>query len=561
MFPCGRKTAPLIVAAVLAASLITVFSTAAPADADDHCRAEVDHTVVADWGSGFQARVTIDNTGETSIDGWRVTLTYPEPVTVGNPGWGATGPVPIDPHTIVFESTAWNGTIAPGGRTGFGFVASGGGGAPSITLAVAGEDCDLGGTEAPGPANPYQDAEVYVDLDWSAQASSGGAPAEVADQATAVWLDGIGAIAGEGAVGMGLADHLDEAVAQGADLVQIVLYNLPGRDCAALDPDGELAPDEIDVYKSEFVDPIADIIGDPVYEGLDVVAVVEPYAIPNLAAHTDPSPFATEECDVMGDNGNYMEGIAYAVTELADVGVYNYLDAADHAAIGWHDANPAYDEFGNAVELFGQMLSMGVDPGDVDGIATNTAGYAATVEPYFDADDVVGGTPVTQTDWIDFNSYIDEYDFASDLRNAVVDEGFDQDLGIIIDTSRNGWGGPDRPTATSGSSDPAAYVDESRIDRRISKQDRCNQDGAGLGARPQAEPIADPNLHAYAWIKPPGLSDGSDGPVLVPGQGYDSTCAPEYGSLQGAPPRGEWFQGHFDQLLRNAWPPLEPVTE
>ncbi|WP_162181615.1 glycoside hydrolase family 6 protein, partial [Glycomyces tenuis] len=414
MFPCGRKYASLLAAAVLAASLITVFSAAAPVGANGHCR---------DRGPDLQADT--------------------------------------------------------------------------------GEDCGHGD---PGPeaANPYEGADVYIDPEWSAQAYSGGATAEVAEQATAVWLDSIGAVPGEGPSGMGLADHLDVATAQGDDLVQIVLHNLPGRDCAALRSYGELGPEEIDRYKSEFVDPIAEIIGDPAYDDLDVVAVVEPYAIPNLAAHTDPSPYATEECNRMRDNGNYMEGIAYAVTELAAVGVHNYLDAADHAVIGWQDANPAYDEFGNAVELFGQLLAMGVDPGDVTGIAANTAGYAATVEPYFDADDVVSGMPVEQTHWVDYNSYIDEQGFALDLRDALVGAGFDEDLGVVIDTSRNGWGGPDRPTATSGSSDPTTYVDESRIDRRISKQHRCNQAGAGLGARPQAEPTADPNLHAYAWIQPPG---------------------------------------------------------
>src|SRR5699024_11689901 len=46
---------------------------------------------------------------------------------------------------------------------------------------------------------------------------------------------------------MGLRDHLDEAVdqADGQPLVfQLVIYNLPGRDCAALASNGELGPEE-----------------------------------------------------------------------------------------------------------------------------------------------------------------------------------------------------------------------------------------------------------------------------------------------------------------------------
>src|SRR5699024_11797235 len=61
---------------------------------------------------------------------------------------------------------------------------------------------------------------------------------------------------------MGLRDHLDEAVEQadGRPLVfQLVIYNLPGRDCAALASNGELGPEEIDRYQDEYIDPIVDI--------------------------------------------------------------------------------------------------------------------------------------------------------------------------------------------------------------------------------------------------------------------------------------------------------------
>ena len=47
---------------------------------------------------------------------------------------------------------------------------------------------------------------------------------------------------------MGLRDHLDAALAQqgaGELVVQFVIYNLPGRDCAALASNGELGADEI----------------------------------------------------------------------------------------------------------------------------------------------------------------------------------------------------------------------------------------------------------------------------------------------------------------------------
>ena len=99
---------------------------------------------------------------------------------------------------------------------------------------------------------------------------------------------------------------------------------------------------------------------------------------------------------------------------------------------------------------------------------------------------------------------------------------------MLIDTSRNGWGGTARPTG-------AEHVDrrrhlrqrQSRIDRRIHAGNWCNQTGAGLGERPKAAPAA--GIDAYVWVKPPGESDGSS--TAIPnneGKGFDRMCDPTY---------------------------------
>jgi cellulose 1,4-beta-cellobiosidase len=512
---------------------------------------------VSDWGSGFQTEVRIENTGGTAIDGWLVTLAYPEPVTVPN-AWSALGPIVIDPRTIAFENQSWNATVAPGGATYFGFLASGGGGTPAITMSSGGQACDLGGGTVNESFNPYEGTASYVDPQWSARAQAAGAPAEIYDQSTAVWLDSTEAITGAGiASTMGLADHLDEALVQqssapeGELVVQLVVYNLPGRDCAQLVSNGEFGPGEIDRYKTEFIDAIADIVGQPQYAELRIVAVLEPFAIAYLPMHTSPRINATFQCDEVHASGVYVEGIAYAARTLAGAGIHNYLDAGSHTVNGWRSPYPTDDLFGMTADLYAAIFDFGATPGDVHGIATNTADYSALQEPFFDITDVVGGMQVWQTTWIDFNSYIDELEFALDLRDRMVESGFDDDLGLVIDTSRNGWGGPDRPTATSTSNNPDVYVNESRIDRRYSKQYRCNAVGAGLGERPRAVPTSDPHLHAYAWLKPPGVSDGT-----ADDRWFRSPCHPDYGGMPGAPPQGEWFPAHFDRLLDNAWPPL-----
>ncbi|WP_035697603.1 glycoside hydrolase family 6 protein, partial [Glycomyces tenuis] len=88
--------------------------------------------------------------------------------------------------------------------------------------------------------------------------------------------------------GWGLQEHLDEAVTQGADLIQVVIYNLPGRDCAALASNGKLGPDEIDAYKTEYIDVIVDIMSDPAYADLRIVNVIEIDSLPNLVTNVSP---------------------------------------------------------------------------------------------------------------------------------------------------------------------------------------------------------------------------------------------------------------------------------
>jgi cellulose 1,4-beta-cellobiosidase len=96
----------------------------------------------------------------------------------------------------------------------------------------------------------------------------------------------------------------------------------------------------------------------------------------------------------------------------------------------------------------------------------------------------------------------------------------------LVDTSRNGWGGTNRPIARSTSSVLDTFVDQSRIDRRAHRGNWCNQPG-GVGERPQVAPLA--GIDAYVWVKPPGESDGAASLALSydpqdPAKGFDHQC-------------------------------------
>ena len=202
----------------------------------------------------------------------------------------------------------------------------------------------------------------------------------------------------------------------------------------------------------------------------------------------------------------------------------------------------------------------------MDGFITNTANYSALTEPFFTINSTVNGTTVRQSKWVDWNFYIDELTYAQAFRNQLIADGFPSTIGMIIDTSRNGWGGSARPTATSTSTDLNTFVDQSRVDRRIHAGNWCNQSGAGLGERPRANPA--PGIDAYVWIKPPGESDGSSTAIAnTEGKGFDRMCDPTYtgnarngnnmtGALPNAPISGAWFSAQFQQLMQNAFPAL-----
>jgi cellulose 1,4-beta-cellobiosidase len=409
--------------------------------------------------------------------------------------------------------------------------------------------------------NPYVGAKAYVNPEWSAHAAAEPGGSAIANTSTAVWLDRIAAINGVNG-GMGLKAHLDKALAQGANLITLVIYDLPGRDCSALASNGELGPNDFDKYKTQYIDPIASILSDAKYADLRIATVIEPDSLPNLVTNAGGTAGSTDACATMKANGNYEKGVSYALDKLgAQSNVYNYIDAGHHAWLGW-DSNldPSVQEFYKVATTNGASVN------DVAGFITNTANYSATVEPNFKVTDTVNGQTVRQSKWIDWNQYVDEQSFAQALRGKLVAAGFNSGLGMLIDTSRNGWGGSARPTGPGPLTSVDNYVNGGRIDRRFHAGNWCNQSGAGLGERPTAAPAA--GIDAYVWVKPPGESDGASSAISNDeGKGFDQMCDPNYGgnarngnsptgALPNSPLAGHWFSAQFQQLLQNAYPPV-----
>jgi cellulose 1,4-beta-cellobiosidase len=413
----------------------------------------------------------------------------------------------------------------------------------------------------------YVDADYVAAVDASlAKVSAGSADATRIAAArrfpTAFWLDRLAAVDGAKSSGglMGLVDHLDAALAQQAAqstggtlkpmAVTIVVYDLPDRDCAALASNGELssANNGMAIYKTQYIDRIAEILGRSKYAGLRIAAVIEPDSYPNMVTN-----LSMPACAAVNQKNVYKEGLRYAMAKFAPLAnVHMYLDIAHAGWLGW-DNNRS-----GAVAAYKELVAGATPSGDLSiirGFATNTANYTPLDEPYFDGtDDNVraGGT----TEFYEWNRAVDEQSYIDRLRTDLIAAGFPTDMGFIIDTGRNGWGGPNRPQGA------AADVDNMRIDRRAHRGNWCNVRNTGVGERPRANPdAARPWVDAYVFIKPPGASDGtSDSSATTPndeGKRFDPKCGSgNVDALQGAPHAGHWFHDQFLMLLRNAHPPL-----
>ncbi|MEU7846568.1 glycoside hydrolase family 6 protein [Micromonospora parva] len=572
--------------ALVAGGLVTIPVTAAQAAT----QCDIAYTS-NDWQGGFTANITIKNVGDP-LNGWTLGWTFPNSSQRVQQGWSAT--FTQSGSQVTARSMSYNGTLATGASTSIGFNGAWSGSNPKPTsFTLNGVVCNGGTpptttppptdppptdppptdpppTTTPPPGtkvdNPYVGVRGYVNPEWKAKADAEAGGSRVSNNPTAVWLDRIAAINGtpdsssNGA--FGVKDHLDEALRQGAGYIQFVIYNLPGRDCSALASNGELGPDELPRYKAEYIDPIAAIQGNSKYSSLRIINIIEIDSLPNLVTNTSGQPGGTVMCDTVKANGAYVNGVGYALNKLGSIGnVYNYIDAGHHGWLGW-DSN-----FGPSAEILKTAaVASGSTVNNVHGFITNTANYSALQEPYFKVTDNVNGQTVRQSKWVDWNFYVDELSFAQAFRTKLVSLGFNSNIGMLIDTSRNGWGGSARPTGPGATTSVDTYVNGGRVDRRLHLGNWCNQAGAGLGERPRANPAT--GIDAYVWVKPPGESDGSSKEIPNnEGKGFDRMCDPTYGgnarngnnpsgALGDAPISGAWFSAQFQELMRNAYPAL-----
>jgi cellulose 1,4-beta-cellobiosidase len=343
--------------------------------------------------------------------------------------------------------------------------------------------------------SPYYAAEVAAAVATISDSSLAEKAAQVAKVPTFTWFDVASKVP---TLGTYLADAQSLQTSTGNKyLVQIVIYDLPDRDCAAAASNGEysIANNGAANYKA-YINAIGAQIS--AYPNVRVVAVWEPDSLANMVTNLSVAKCANAQ-------STYEALAVYAWQTLTMSNLYIYVDAGHAGWLGW----PA--NITPAAQLFGSLLSQAGANTRVRGLATNVANYNALVAATPD--------PITSGD-----SNYDEMLYITNLAPLLTSNGFPAHF--IVDQGRSGvqnirsaWG------------------------------DWCNVNNAGFGTRPTTS-TGSSLIDAIVWVKPGGECDGTSNTSSTR---YDYHCGLS-DAKQPAPEAGSWFEAYFEMLVTNANP-------
>jgi cellulose 1,4-beta-cellobiosidase len=323
---------------------------------------------------------------------------------------------------------------------------------------------------APGDVNPFKGKTQFVNPTWAAKLDQtlrsflrkGDVvntlkTYKVQNTASFVWISKRADLS-----------NIDDAIAAARkaqkktgkkQIVGLVLYNLPDRDCSAGESAGELHSDEngLQLYKDEFIKPYAQKVA--AAKDLDFAIVLEPDSLANLVTN-----MGVELCANAAPV--YREGIAHAIAELQHPNVHLYIDAAHGGWLGWDDNLPL------AAKVFSEVVALAGEGKKIRGFVTNVSNY----NPF---------NAVVRENYTEWSNSWDESHYATSLTphleaaglpaHFIVDQGR-----VALPGAREEWG------------------------------EWCNVEPAGFGPVPTTN-TNNTVVDALVWVKPGGESDGECG--------------------------------------------------
>lgn len=396
--------------------------------------------------------------------------------------------------------------------------------------------------------NPAYQAELYLSI-ATATGSTKTTLQSMVNIASAYWIDVKSKVNGnttdtlEGIL-------LDASKKSTKQLVTIIVYDLPNRDCHAKASNGEIcctynadrtcnydvAGDcaaGLNEYQTQYIDPMFSVL-QKYQDVVEIVLIVEPDSLPNLATN-----LGDLHCGNSATQTSYKAGVQYTVNKFKPLRLTMYLDAGHGGWLGWED---------NMRKFASLIISMNITSG-LRGFATNTANYqpVGTLCPWASSDgyrndyclngqhqsDLCCADPCSLE--TQYNPGNNEINYAYSLQQCFIkDAGFVAHM--IIDTGRNGV-----------------------ANMRTDCSNWCNARGAGVGKAPTAATGQSAFLDAFHWLKTPGESDGCTQTLPDGSQckRFDTFCGSvdSIGSQSGeprAPEAGQWFDYQIKQLAANA---------
>ncbi|MEV6105009.1 cellulose binding domain-containing protein [Streptomyces sp. NPDC051940] len=160
-------------AALLAPSAAVVLASPATAATPSAVFAKT-----ADWETGYQAQYTVTNTSAATITSWRLEFDLPSGTSVGT-YWDALHTASGSHHT--FTNREYNGTLAPGASTTFGWVSAGTGLPAGCTFngasCAGGSGGDTTPPSVPGGVSVGSATSSSLTVSWAASTDDSGSVA------------------------------------------------------------------------------------------------------------------------------------------------------------------------------------------------------------------------------------------------------------------------------------------------------------------------------------------------------------------------------------------------